>query len=363
MYHIAFTTAHLYNYFFPEKAREFGGVSRIFRIVKELSKNKQFNITCFVGDYGQKNKIRFNNITLIRSPIMQRAKVFQIFAMFIKYCPDVIIEFYASPMLFILGLLKKYNHQKFIFFVGSDLDVNGDYKENTNVIYYLLYKWGLKQADRVICQTRNQANELKNRYNIDGSIILSPYLELTPPLNLKKEYILWVGRSAYYKQPEIFIRLAEKIKDQKFVMICNQSDHDKGMHAANRLKAERISNLDFIEIVPHTEIKEYFSKAKLLVNTSRFEGFPNTFIEAAIEKTPVLSLNVDPNGMLLNHKAGLFCRGSEKELSIRCKLLLGNNVLRTHLGENAREYALRYHGIDHAMNKIKEMLLGLLEKE
>ena len=97
------------------------------------------------------------------------------------------------------------------------------------------------------------------------------------------------------------MRLAESMPDEQFVMICNSSEHDKGIHSQLIDQSRHLSNLEFIEFVSHTEIRPYYARAKLLVNTSEIEGFPNTFIEAAIEKTPVVSLNVNPNGMFTAH--------------------------------------------------------------
>ena len=90
-------------------------------------------------------------------------------------------------------------------------------------------------------------------------------------------------------------------------MIYNPPGKNNHQGEYNRLKerAFRLKNMRFINAVPHKDMRSIFAEAKFLVNTSDFEGFPNTFIEAALENTPVISMKVDPNKMFSCHGAGI----------------------------------------------------------
>lgn len=357
---VSFLSADLYNFYNQDKSNTFGGVSRIFRVVEKLSATNMFEINCFIGDFGQPAVLEKGNVKLFRSPIDRRFRFIDIYRILARHESDLIIDFYASARLFILFFVKKIHKKPYIFFTGNDPDVNGNYKKRTNFLFYILYVLGLKNADKIICQTPEQAKMLEKTYGLSSSVVLSPYIEVLPPLDLPKEYILWVGRSAYQKNPEYFLELAECFPEEQFVMICNPSDHDKGKHKKIIEYSQRLSNVAFSEAVPHDQIRKYFSGAKLLVNTSEFEGFPNTFIEAALERTPVVSLWVDPNKMFEIHGSGLCCFGDKEKLAAACKNLIENETERKKMGDKARLYAENNHNIDQSMPQIIDIIQGVL---
>lgn len=353
---IVFLSRYIYNYFHSGETREFGGVSRIYRLVTRLSRFGDYRIVCYVGDYGQAPVENRQGIQLVKTDVGKKRYFYRVVHRLITERPDLVVEFYASPQVFLLGVLKKICRQRFVFFSGSDIDVNGGYRYMTNFLFYMLYAWGLKQADQVVCQTRDQAHALKRTYGIEGVTVLSPYVDITPAQPCEKKTVLWVGRAAEYKRPDLFIRLARDIPEEKFLMICNPSPHGRQMQDMIDREGHGLKNLEVVEAVPFDRIRTIYAGAKLLINTSDFEGFPNTFIEAALEKTPVVSLNVDPNAMLSKYGCGVFCRHSYRKMVDEVKNLSGNDVLRRTMGENAAGYARQNHDLSGAVLRIKAVL-------
>ena len=247
---IVFLSAGLYNYFFPENAQSFGGVARIHRIVGWLSKNSRYNVKCIVGDYGQPRIQNRDGVTLIRCRINNPWNFFGIYALLRNIKPDLIAEFYPSARLFLLGALNRLHGQRFVYFTGSDIDVDGGYRQLTNALFYRLYVWGLGQADGIICQTENQKALLQKNYGLHGHVILSPYMRISDPVARKREYFLWVGRSNAYKRPDLFMDLAALMPDDNFVMICNPGQHGRDMYGEVSERAGRMPNMVFIQSVP-----------------------------------------------------------------------------------------------------------------
>jgi glycosyltransferase involved in cell wall biosynthesis len=106
-----------------------------------------------------------------------------------------------------------------------------------------------------------------------------------------------------------------------------------------------LQNLTFVEHVPFLEIEAYFRAASLFVNTSVQEGFPNTFVQAWMHGTPVVSLSVDPGSVMSRHGIGIPCAGSPASLETALASLLADRPLRERLSRDAYAYAHKHHDI------------------
>lgn len=360
---IVFLSSQVYNYFFPEKSKCFGGVSRIYRVVRWLEKNSSYNIKCIVGNYGQPKIQKSGQVILVKCRIGNYLNIFQIYSMLRELRPELIVEFYPSARLFLLGLLNLFHGQRIVYFTGSDIDVDGRYRSLTNPLFYRLYVWGLRRVNRIICQTEKQASLLYDTYGLHGQVVLSPYLKIAPLIVREREFFLWVGRSSAYKRPDLFLELAAKIPQEKFVMICNPGQHGCDMYRGVSRRSERMSNVVFIPSVSPEKMAVYYAGAKFLVNTSDFEGFPNTFVEAGMQETPIVSLNADPNGILSQYHAGFFCNGVFYRLVEYCKEFSDNTEKRYEMGKNARFYSETHHNIDRAMEKLVRHFDQVMESD
>ena len=109
-------------------------------------------------------------------------------------------------------------------------------------------------------------------------------------------------------------------------------------------QAVKIENLDHLPRVPFHEMDDYFQKAKIFINTSRAEGFPNTFIQAAKCGAPILSLNVNPDSFLSQYECGLCAEGDwtrfTRWMESLCTPQMGKEYSR-----NARCYVEEHHDV------------------
>jgi glycosyltransferase involved in cell wall biosynthesis len=158
-----------------------------------------------------------------------------------------------------------------------------------------------------------------------------------------------VGAMAEVKQPELFVRLAEAIPEVRFQMI---GGHSGNQEFYDRIKdaTKRISNFEFLGVIPFDEINEYFSRASILVNTSMFEGFPHAFIQAWMHYVPVVSLNADPDELLCKNGLGFHSK-TFGQLIEDVKTLLKDETLREEMGVNGRKYVEREHDITNIIRE------------
>jgi glycosyltransferase involved in cell wall biosynthesis len=252
---------------------------------------------------------------------------------------DVYYQSCAGMMTGVVAWFCKKYGRKFIFRTAHDTDCI----PGRQLIRYWrdqkLYAYGLRKADIIAVQGVRQERLLKENYNLTSfpvnMAVEIPDLERNPQ---KKDIdVLWVNNMRRFKRPELTIELAQMLDPYTFVIIggpCQglEEYYRKVMNAANAVK-----NLNFIGPVPYQKINDYFFRAKLFVNTSESEGFPNSFLQAWIRGVPVVSF-FDPDGLIasetLGHKAS-----SLEDMSQAVEKLLRSESRRTAMGARAKEFA------------------------
>lgn len=245
-------------------------------------------------------------------------------------------------------------NKKFVYRVAHDTDC----VPGKQIIRFWrdkkIYEYGLKHADLIIAQTEKQRNSLKDFYGLE-SLRLNMMVGL-PEASSKEDKnidILWVNNIRPFKRPELIFELASKLPAFRFVLIggpCSgQHDYYKGIEA----QANRYPNVDFLGPVPYTQVNRYFSRAKLFVNTSESEGFPNSFLQAWIRAIPVISF-FDPDALLATHGLGK-ASSDIHEMTIQIDALMRNEQERRAIGEQARQFAFAHHSPGSVAQQYKSM--------
>lgn len=175
------------------------------------------------------------------------------------------------------------------------------------VINDLARDWGMRQATHVFTQNEEQFNKLVSNYGLTSLHMPSghelPRAGIAPPARFHRKIILWVGNLGANKQPEKFIQLAKlpQMYGWKFVMVGGRQGADS---FAEFFGEPRPDNLLWLGERSFQETSAWFDKSAALVNTSRSEGIPNTFIQAWLRGVPVVTLGVDPNQLITKNDLG-----------------------------------------------------------
>lgn len=342
--------------FNKNSAKTFGGASvQMYNIAKELSNYKNIKTYSFVLDYpfiDFKDKDKFNLIKTYRENDNFLVKAIKMHKTIEKKKPEVIIQHGLTEESCLLAKYCKFKGIKFIFMFAHDVEVNGRSQSNGKKIK--LFKLLLKNSYKIITQNTYQKQYLKEEFGVESKIIHNGF-EIPRNDHKNSGNILWVARCDKWKRPELFLDLAEHFNKEKFVMVCPKSA-DSHLFNNIRIRAESLKNVEFHEFVPMREINNYFSKAKLFINTSDYEGFPQTFIQATMYSTPILSLNSNPDEFLDEYKCGFCAKGDFNKLIIKIKKYLTDSKLYNESACNAFHYAKQNHDIK---KNVKE-LLGLI---
>jgi glycosyltransferase involved in cell wall biosynthesis len=239
------------------------------------------------------------------------------------------------------------NNKKYVMSAGSDHDFEAARHTNSNTDMYgsfiALMKYTIKNAHMIIAQNRHQADLAKNIFGREAIVIPNP-VDLTLRCERDKDAntILWVGKSDdRIKLPDLFLDLVAKRPQYHFEMIMNIAIDS--VHKQILERGKNYPNLKMITFIPYEQIEKHYAGARLLVNTSLFEGFPNTFLQAAKYGVPIVSLQVNPNEMISQHGCGLLCNGDFDLLVENVSRLMTDQTCYSKMASACTDYVSKHH--------------------
>lgn len=210
------------------------------------------------------------------------------------------------------------------------------------------------KPDLVISQTAYQKKMLKIHTGLESTVIPnSRNFDISIIDYHKENIILWVGNLRPIKRPELFLSIVDIIEltNWKFVMIGNAYGY---IEEINKVKNP---NFQYLGELSYKETNKWFKKAKILINTSLSEGFSNTFIQAWCHRVFVLSLNVDPDGLLSNKSYGICANGNFTQLKQEI-INVANNYDDYHaMLDKAYAFASKKFELRKNMNIFESLLL------
>jgi glycosyltransferase involved in cell wall biosynthesis len=225
----------------------------------------------------------------------------------------------------------------------------------------VLYVSGLYLSDLVLAQHEQQvrafarlgvrARVVANAIDIGGSIHTGPRQGPSAPPS-----VVAIGRLDSQKRPELIVELARRLPDRRFIVIGGgtPAQSERFVQAASTT-----ANVRWLGHLDPAGVAGVLEGAALLVNTSDSEGFPNTFLEAWLHRVPVVTLTVDPGGVMRANGLGVPA-GTIDAMAARVEELLDNPKAREQLGERCRSYVERHHGTDEVVERLLEHVASVL---
>jgi glycosyltransferase involved in cell wall biosynthesis len=285
--------------------------------------------------------------------------------------PDVIYQRVGCGYTGIAAHYARRNKARMIWHVSSDADVSpgSTVFYGRNFVQYYIEKrciaYGIRHADSIVVQTQHQADQLVRYYGRKADAI-APNFHPAPSEAIDKGgplSVIWVANLKPLKQPEVFVRVAARLSDLtgvRFIIVGAMQGGPSAWREQLLRDIQNAANLDYVGPKTQREVNELLARAHVLVNTSVTEGYPNTFIQAWQREVPVVSLSVDPDGVLDREAIGI-CAGSEQRLEEALRLLLTDSALRNEYGARGRDYAARRHSIRNTSALIRLIETGEVE--
>jgi glycosyltransferase involved in cell wall biosynthesis len=189
------------------------------------------------------------------------------------------------------------------------------------------YPWyAIRHAHTVLVQTERQQALYAARYGRDAVLVRNPLPTATrQPARQAPQYggrMLWIGRLDPNKRYEEALILAAALPHRELIMVCNNI-LSLGENTIDELQTA-MPNLMLADQVALADTDALFRFSDVLVNTSVVEGFPNTFLQAGAQGIPVVTMGVDPDGMLRQHGCGRAADGTSVGLAHEVEALLND---------------------------------------
>ncbi len=307
-----------------------------------LSNGKYFEKDSFVNYFPINKKYLFTKLRDITFPYL-----FLIYLGLKKSKTNLIYNRVGSALTGIGVYFGKKTGARTVFHIANDSDLDRHFQNNKDVqkIERFLTDYGIKHADIIIAQTHYQSTLLKKYYGRTANAVIPNGHDI--PTFIKKSYkkikVVWIANWKTSKRPEVFVTMVKNgvwSENMEFVMVGRVGRYEGLAQEAKELGIEVMGEISNIAV------NELLKKSHLLVNTSIHEGFSNTFIQAWMRCVPVVSLSVDPDG-LLNDKGLGVCAGSQEKLSNEIRRLTDSPDSLKEMGEKARGYSIKNFSLDN----------------
>ncbi len=276
--------------------------------------------------------------------------------------PDVIYARVACGYLGTAATYARRHGARFVWHIAHDSDValdNSLLGRNPlkRILEWRSIRQGIHRAHRIVAQTQRQSAELAKNYGRRADMVIGNFhpaaaesIDHSGPLQ-----VLWIASVKPWKRPEVFIRLAARLRDLRdvrFVMVGPVSGGSKEWVQGVMRSIAETPNIEYRGRQTQAEINALLAKSHVYVNTSTQEGFPNTIIQAWLRETMVITLSVDPDNVLKEYKVGIHA-GTEDQLATGTRVMLENPGARAEFTRRAREYALARHSLANAADLVQ----------
>jgi len=360
---VCFIILKAYPLLNPDAKGVIGGAEvDLYLLSTELAKDKNFDVSFVVGDYGQESIEVHEGVTVIKSVDISKNLFlgsWRIWRALRRANAHIYLGKAFSLNTFLQALFCRIHKRKYVYRTAHSNECDG-----TNISKHPFRSkaviWAVRTASKVLTQNHTDAKNLLKTVNISSKVVRNG-CRLKPLHKTVRNVILWAGRSGPLKKPYLFLDLARQMPELSFTMICQRNVGDMNYDRLVK-EAGKVDNLQFLRRVPYHEIEDYFERAKVFVSTSDAEGFPNTFIQACKCATPVLSLNVNPDGFLDEYNCGISCGGDWDKFTDSLKIMLQKERY-IELGKNGRKYVEKNHDINKIIEQYKSCFIQLAQNQ
>ncbi|MGY3343700.1 glycosyltransferase involved in cell wall biosynthesis [Bradyrhizobium sp. USDA 4472] len=318
-----------------------------------------YQVCIVVGDYGQPDAETWHGVTTYKTyraeaglPVLRFAypRWTATWAALMRADADVYYTSSAAMRVGLVAMFCRRHGRGLVHRLAHDTDADPEkllirYRRDKK-----LYEYGLRRADSVLCQHSGQQRSLLENYGLTS--VVADMLVDPPDRQLDRDQrdldILWVNNLRDFKRPELAIELARRMPSRQIHMVGGPQPGYSELYSKIESAAKDLPNLTFYGRVPYHDVGDLYDRAKIFVNTSHTEGFPNSFLQSWRRGVPVVSF-FDPDGLIRREGLGASPQSIDEMAQVIDHLVADETEWRK-ASERCTSYMNRVHG-DHVVLK------------
>jgi glycosyltransferase involved in cell wall biosynthesis len=259
-----------------------------------------------------------------------------------------------------LALFCRRYGRKLIFRSASDADCDASLPLVRFWRDKQLYIYGLKHADVVLTQSHQQRAAMKTHFGVDSAIAgMLVDFGAVRPLHERDIDLLWVSNLRRLKRPELFLGLSERLPHLRAHMVGGPMPAERELFDTMQARARERPQVTFHGRIPYHDVQAFYERARILINTSDIEGFPNTYLQAWSCGVPVVSF-FDPDRLIEREGLGRVVRNLD-EMETAVRELTDNEAAWRSASQRCRAFMNREFGEDTVLTAYERAVRRVLE--
>lgn len=270
--------------------------------------------------------------------------------------PDIVYTRFYSSWSGLVSQYAKSNNKTHIWALASDNDLARRKASLRKPFDGIEQRWMRKAfagATVIVTQNETQQVKLQQLYGREGFLFPQSAEKATNEANKSASplKVCWIGNLKDVKRPELFLQLVNKFeKDQHVEFAMVGRPHTKYLDAIDSV-SQRIPHFHYHGELTNDAVNALLARSHILVNTSDYEGFSNTFVQAWMRKVVVISYNSNPDELLTRKELG-YVSNDTAEVEGIIRKLADDRALLEEKGNRALKHALHYHSFDTNIDKL-----------
>ena len=344
------------------KLKMVGGAEVQQCILARLLVRDGYRVSMICCDYGQPDRAEVDGITVHKVfapdaglPVLRflHPRLTLMWRALREVDADVYYQRSSAMWTGVIAAFARRHGRASIYAGASDRDFARGQEQIKYARDRWIYRRGLATVDAIVAQNRAQVESCREHYARDAVLIPSCYEIPKKISNEKKQLVLWVGTIHDQKRPELFLEMARQLPQRRFVMVGGPSPKGErfqaGYYESIREQAAKLPNVEFTGFLPLREVEPWFDRARVLVNTSLYEGMPNVFLQAWARGVPVVC-TVDV-GVPMNRVFSEVAEGARQ-----VEALLRNEAEWSEASSRARQYFRATHSPEQVLRQYADLI-------